>query len=70
MSTSDCRALIAFLSSGNVLLEVCVKFIEVDYIVMCSKQGKIMFGVNVEVWVVTFVHVEWQDTCSLLRALL
>ena len=32
-----CRALIAFLSGGNVLLEVCMKFVEVDYIVMCSK---------------------------------
>ena len=59
-----CRALIAFLSGSDVLLEVCVKFIKVDYIVACSEQGKIAFGVNVEVRVVTFVHVEWQDTCS------
>ena len=46
-----------------------MKFIEVDYIVTCSKQGKIMFGVNVEVWVVTFVHVEWQDTCSFTQSI-
>ena len=59
-----CRALIAFLSGGNVLLEVHVKFVKVDYIVMCSKQGEITFGVNVEVQVVTFVRVEWRDTCS------
>ena len=59
MSTSVCRALIVFLSGSNVLLEVHVKFVEVDYIVACSKQGEIMFGVNVKVWVVTFVGVEW-----------
>ena len=54
-----CRALIAFLSGSDVLLEVHMKFVKVDYIVMCSKQGEIAFGVNVEVQVVTFVHVEW-----------
>ena len=45
-----------------------MKFIEVDYIVACSEQGKITFGVNVEVQVVTFVHVEWRDTCSFAQS--
>ena len=66
---SVCRALIVFLSSGDVLLEVCVKFVKVDYIVVCSKQGKIAFRVNVKVWVVTFVHVEQQDTCSFTQSI-
>ena len=58
MSTLVCRALIAFLSGSDVLLEVCVKFVEVDYIVACSERGEIAFGVNVKVRVVTFVRVE------------
>ena len=66
---SVCRALIAFLSGSDVLLEVCMKFIEVDYIVVCSERGKIVFGVNVEVQVVTFVHVEWRDTCSFAQSI-
>ena len=67
MSTSVCRTLIAFLSGGDVLLEVCVKFVEVDYIVACSERGEIAFGVNVEVRVVTFVCVERRDTCGFAR---
>ena len=55
------------MSGGDVLLEVCVKFVEVDYIVACSERGEIAFGVNVEVWVVTFVRVEQRDTCGFAR---
>ena len=69
MSTSVCRTLIAFLSGGDVLLEVCVKFVEVDYIVACSELGEIAFGVNVEVRVVTFVRVERRDTCGFARGI-
>ena len=39
------------------------------YIVACSKWGEIMFRVNVKVWVVTFVHIEWQDTCSFTQGI-
>ena len=28
-----------------------------------------MFGVNVKVQVVTFVHIEWQDTCSFAQSI-
>ena len=55
------------MSGGDVLLEVCVKFVEVDYIVVCSERGEIAFGVNVEVRVVTFVRVERRDTCGFAR---
>ena len=65
-----CRALIAFLSSGDVLLEVCVKFVKVDYIVVCSKQGKIVFRVNVEVQVVTLFVYNGKTPVVLLGALL